>query len=408
MSKAYFKEAAARFVDANARALGWMLDRQPIRGVWLNTKLDPVALKDRAPNDPWRGEGATYGWIQGRGLEALVRHAWFFRARDPALSGRLLDAARPLAFRLEALLAAHGGRAAFIYDAQDRPVRPDDKGRPLPQALSPGIATYSDIFVRKGLIAAAKAFAPERLHEQVAAFLSLVDDVENARFQMDEKARIGATPLAEDALHYGPRMILMGAGGLLREVGAADEARALASRLAQYVLDRHVGPSGLAADRIGGDACNPGHAIEFVGFACEAYADDMDDATAQRLERMLDASFALGFSGAGIRLSLSIATRAPLQPQMPWWSLPEAIRSAALIHRRTGSKRALEILRAADAAFFSHYWRGDPPVAYQMRDNAGPLDVAPATPDLDPGYHTGLSLLSAADALIALSGAHRP
>jgi hypothetical protein len=34
----------------------------------------------------------------------------------------------------------------------------------------------------------------------------------------------------------------------------------------------------------------------------------------------------------------------------------------------------------------------------------GPIDYVPATPDLDPGYHTGLSLLAAievADALAA-------
>jgi len=36
----------------------------------------------------------------------------------------------------------------------------------------------------------------------------------------------------------------------------------------------------------------------------------------------------------------------------------------------------------------------------------GPVDFIPATPDLDPGYHTGLSLLAAitvADALLPAS-----
>jgi len=39
-----------------------------------------------------------------------------------------------------------------------------------------------------------------------------------------------------------------------------------------------------------------------------------------------------------------------------------------------------------------------PPVAYQTMTKEGPIDWVPATPDLDPGYHTGLSLLAAIEA----------
>ena len=66
----------------------------------------------------------------------------------------------------------------------------------------------------------------------------------------------------------------------------------------------------------------------------------------------------------------------------------------------------LDIWRRAHAAFFDTYWRGEPAIAYQTMTRDGPIDFVPATPDLDPGYHTGLSLLAAVEAA-ARMGASR-
>ena len=65
-----------------------------------------------------------------------------------------------------------------------------------------------------------------------------------------------------------------------------------------------------------------------------------------------------------------------------------------------GSHRAcLEILARSHNAFVMHYVR---PQTYLMaakvRDARGDvLDVVPAYPDADPGYHTALSLIDALD-----------
>jgi hypothetical protein len=83
----------------------------------------------------------------------------------------------------------------------------------------------------------------------------------------------------------------------------------------------------------------------------------------------------------------------------PWWSLPETARAAALVREATGDPEALAIWERADAAFFTHYWRPEARLAYQTRDSEGPVDFVPATPDLDPGYHTCLSLLGAIEAI---------
>ena len=51
---------------------------------FIDTKLDLITGRDFAPDDPIRGRGAIYGWIQGRGLEALVGHARWWERRGGA------------------------------------------------------------------------------------------------------------------------------------------------------------------------------------------------------------------------------------------------------------------------------------------------------------------------------------
>jgi mannose/cellobiose epimerase-like protein (N-acyl-D-glucosamine 2-epimerase family) len=186
-------------------------------------------------------------------------------------------------------------------------------------------------------------------------------------------------------------------------LGLADHA-AYAERFIGHVLERHFDPAtGLMRNVPGQDACNVGHGIEFVGFALDWLGADADSGLAATLERVLVASFRAGFVGPGITLSVSAATGQAQSQHCPWWSLPETIRAAALCHQRTGSADTLDVWRRADAAFFGSYWRGEPPIAYQTLTAAGPVDFVPATPDLDPGYHTGLSLLAAIHAADALA-----
>jgi hypothetical protein len=72
---------------------------------------------------------------------------------------------------------------------------------------------------------------------------------------------------------------------------------------------------------------------------------------------------------------------------------------------RTRDDGQREIWRRAHDAFFANYWRGTPPLAYQTRTPEEPVDYVPATSDLDPGYHTGLSLLGAIEAIDAMKRA---
>lgn len=393
------QDAARRYHAANAETLRWMLDRAPLGPGFLDTKVHSLTLRDYTDADGLRGPGFTYGWIQGRGLEALATHA--SETDDPARAARLDAAARRLYGVLTDLLD-RDGHGYFCYDADLRPVV---AAEPVTVQERPAdIWTYTDAFWAKGLVAAAARHAPEDLPRHVAYLARVVDAIRRGRFQMDERVPLSDDALCAQPADFGPRMILLGACPLLRRIGRP-EAAAFGAEFLAHVLDRHLDPrTGLLANVPGGRECNPGHAIELVGFAFED--GTLARPHADRLLRLLAASFRAGFGGTGIALSVDAATGETLNPLRPWWSLPETIRAAALAHAATRDPEALRIWEEADAAFFAHYWRPGTGLAIQTRGPDGPVDHVPATPDLDPGYHTGLSLLAAARAAQHMTKEH--
>ncbi|KKB09280.1 hypothetical protein [Devosia chinhatensis] len=389
----FIADAGKLYGRANAASLHWLLDRGRLGEGFLNSKQNSITLADYTPADGLRGPNYTYGWIQGRGLEALVTHAAFFADTDPDLARRLDEAGRAL-FGVLRRLWARDGHGYFCYDADLRPVIASGEGVTL-QAAPGDIYTYSDIFFLKGLIAAAARYDAQRLPAYLAQIEHLVAAIEGKRFQMDERRLLSADSVAAEPDDIGPRMIMIGAAGLLHRIGKP-EAAGFADRLVSHVLDRHFDPaSRLLRNVPGGDECNVGHGIELVGFAFDYLPPDAPAALVEQLQAVLIASFNAGFTGPGIRLTVSTATREPLSPYCPWWSLPETIRAAALCYERTGDERVLDVWRKAHQAFFGTFWRDKPPLAYQTMTEDGPVDYVPATPDLDPGYHTGLSLLAA-------------
>ncbi|MFC3703594.1 hypothetical protein ACFOOL_02340 [Devosia honganensis] len=393
----FIGEASRLYVAANVASLDWMLARPALGPGFLNTKQNSITLADYGPDDGLRGPAYTYGWIQGRGLEALATHAGLLASSHPELVDRI-DAAGRRLYALLRDLWERDGHGYFCYDAGMQPVIAGPDGSTSPQAPAGETRTYSDIFILKGLIAAAARYDRQSLDGHLARLPALVHAIEGGRFQMNERRRLGPEALAAQEDDFGPRMILLGAAGMLQRIGRP-EAAGFADRFLAHVLDRHLDrASGLLRNVPGADACNIGHGIELVGFALDYLPADADKVLVQQLERVLLASFTAGFSGPGIRLGVSVATGAPQSPYCPWWSLPETIRAAALCHERTGNPQILEVWRRAHEAFFDNFWRSEAALAYQTLTDEGPVDFVPATPDLDPGYHTGLSLLAAIQA----------
>jgi mannose/cellobiose epimerase-like protein (N-acyl-D-glucosamine 2-epimerase family) len=114
---------------------------------------------------------------------------------------------------------------------------------------------------------------------------------------------------------------------------------------------------------------------------------------------LLKHCFKLGFApkAGGIVKTYDLCGRQPVNTDMPWWSLPETIRAAAEVYEFSGDKEALDILQICTDAFLNNYINPDVyHMAYQTRNAKGKVvKVIPATPDADPGYHTGLSLIDA-------------
>jgi hypothetical protein len=115
MSDDFLREAREVYISSNRGTLEWMLDRPPLQGVFLNTKMNSITLADYSDADGWRGPRFLYGWIQGRGLEALTMHAAFFEREDPAFAAKLNAASRALYAGLKDLYDRYGG-AFFTYD----------------------------------------------------------------------------------------------------------------------------------------------------------------------------------------------------------------------------------------------------------------------------------------------------
>ncbi len=387
-----------RYQAFNVAGLRWLLARPQLAGGWLNTKLHSITLRDYDDTDGSRSPRFIYGWIQGRGLEALVTHAQAIRAIEPALAAAALERARTLYDALSALYVRYGS-GYFLYDLDLNPIYLSASGEPQLQATGLELSTYAQVFMLKGLIVAATVFDTSAVSTWQRQLDQVVERIEAGRFLQNERQAHSADALAAEPENYGPRMIMLGAAAMLREHGL--EA-GFGDRFLAQVLARHRdGTSLLLRDEPGGDLCNPGHAIEFFGFAL-AYLPTDDLRQAEVLDALV-AHCEAGFRGPGVAIAVSINDGTVLVPHFPWWTLPETIRSVALAYERTGDDRFLDYWERADTAFWSNYVHSNAPVAYQNRDWTAPVDRVPATPDLDPLYHTGLSLLGAIRAVDRLS-----
>lgn len=400
-SAAFLQQARQRYVDANRGTLEWMLDRPRLHGALLNTRMHSIELRDYTEADGWRAPSVVCGWIQGRGLEALLIHADYFAASDPAFAERLVAAARDLYAAVKALYLRHDG-FFFLYDGQLNPAIRDADDNLLPQRTGTGFFTYSDVFALKGLIAASTRFEPESRAAWLDKLAQLVAAIEADRFFLNERVLVEAESLSPPGADFGPRMIVLGAAGMLKRLGL-DAHAGFGDRFIDHILEHHWDRdgSGLLSNQAGGTRGDIGHAIEFVGFALDYLRDRPDDPRIGSLQKLLTASFAAGYVGPGITLQVELKTGERIG-HFPWWSLPETVRSAALCFEATG--QGLDIWTAADRAFFSGYWRGTPSIAYQTFGFDGPIDFIPGTPDLDPGYHTGLSLLAAIEVAERMRG----
>jgi hypothetical protein len=292
---------------------------------------------------------------------------------------------------------------------------------------------FSDIFGCKGLMAAARYLEDEAGFAQAMTYCQDIGDAIHARafvndqVSLDPKNPVEPTPGKHG---HGPYMIQIGTAALLAELGDAGSVE-MGLRLIRHEFQYHVNVDGRHSDLCPFDfwenvdeegrpyrdgetiMSDPGHALECVGlilkFTSSVKAQRLASSEQEKeiaeiegvMPRILERNFENGFrpGPGGIVKGFDLVSRETLNSDMPWWPLPETMRSGALCYRVCGSDEdrtmCLGVLRDCHNAFVEHVVRPDLHLmAYQTRDERGqPVPVIPASADADPGYHTGLSII---------------
>jgi mannose/cellobiose epimerase-like protein (N-acyl-D-glucosamine 2-epimerase family) len=411
---------------------------------FLDTKLSLIDGRDFAEDDPIRGPGTIFTWIQARGLEALAGHAaWLQQCPDvdeglkKSLGPRILQALAEVTGRMETL-RARTGRLTFMMRPDGQPLRLADDGRVEPYEIPADTPTsISELFYVKGLAAAAQALGDRNLlAEAVRWFAAMQDNLRHDRLISDQQRldphnqAIGNVPG-----RHGVRMIPLSAATVFLASTGDARYQELGLACIDHALDRLVNTTGdnalsrkydmwefVVADgqpwlEEGGVLrCDPGHAVEFVGLALKFLRvcrrqGVLDTADPKRIARQLDLlphifeqNFRTGFlpNGVGLVKQVDLVSRRILHPDVPWWSLPEALRGALGAAEVVGPAACspfADLAARCSNAFFQHFVRSDLHLmAYQTLDRHGrPAGAIPATPDADPGYHTGLSVIDGLD-----------
>lgn len=403
---------------------------------FVDTKLSTRTGEDfPEPTDfgmDFIGRSAVFGWIQGRGLEALAGHAAFL-GDHPVLVSRCDRMLETVATRIASFGAVNHGRFVFLSTPEGRSFRCGADGRRdyfQPGTIPPG---FADLFTGKGLAAAGvRLRCPAWSELGISTFRAAAKAIVSGQFASDQISFDPKNPAlpVPGRQAQGPWMIALGGFALLCELFPDEQewveggSLFLRRLLEQHVVRQDTGPlqrfdfvewtdgAGQPWLEQGRILQDPGHALEFTGLAArfllrvtarKTLSPELHDLVAICREILPDiflAAFANGFRRpvGGICKTFDLVAREPLNTDMPWWPLPEAMRAAALLlHLAPGHPRCAELSAAAAEcarALFDHYRSPVPGLFLQTRDERGEPSLAiPATPDADPGYHTGLCLI---------------
>jgi len=429
--------------------LGAMLDRYESDPdyPYIDTKLSIFTGKDfPEPKDPSRdirGKTAIYGTIQGRGLEALVGHIKWLPSCSVLSSEQKDDWIRRLTtmvdgvfHQMEKVRARNNGCLSSLMTPEGVPFTMGDDGRRRFFTLTGEHTSGVDVFYAKGMLAAAMVLGDQDKVLQAKNLMrTAAADVVS---RWPSRIRDGVV----ENKPYGSGMITVGAFALFAELLQEEEWFEGGEEFVRYIIDSHVSLGqfeGLQlhdyVEMIGSDRrpwqdeqgrilLDPGHCLEFIGLAAKlllllrekSKKTSSEEALLARcievFPRVLFKNFHTGFNRqvGGIFKSVDLVSRSPINSDMPWWSLPETMRAAAELLLMLPSceyePKLLQIIADCSNAFVTNYVNRDVYLmAYQTVDASGqPADVIPLTSDLDPGYHTGLSIIDFLHCIHALVG----
>lgn len=401
-----------------AESFGYMLERSK-NSVFINTKFDVIDGSDYthadAPEAKFRSDAVVYSWIQGRGAESLAGHLRAGFGEKAAV----LELLKNVVENMEKVRQQNAGRMFFMFSGDGKFLNGDLSVR---QTAVEGKANYSDLFYSKGLVAAADALDDKELMQTALTYLrQTLDAILNLEFVTDQQAFDPKNPVTAvpGKILQGPFMIALGgiafAAKLTRDEVFLDYGKKFIERLlALHTLYEDdavkffeaITPENTPYIDRNGQLCDPGHALEFVGLSMkfllvmEKFNRAADRDFLEKCRRIYKDFFAWHYSigrqlpAGGIIKSYDLLSNKVINSDMPWWSLPETIRAAVLLEKFCNVDNTQVISECTNAFkdYFvnpaCHYF------AYQTCDSSGKaVRVIPAVPDLDPGYHTNLSLI---------------
>jgi hypothetical protein len=424
----------------------------PELGDWIDMKIDPVTGEDREARDG-RGDlyarNRVYGWIQGRGLEAM---SMWLRWNDSTPAGRPAPAgaedgvvaqveresvartAESLYRKIvECCFPGKDGqlRGGFVMTPQGCDLRNTPSGAPDGQEGT----TLTALFLLRGLLAYASFTRSKADAGWIVLALRNAVDAALRGECLNDQLSFGALGGGERGVRprgsgdsrvqgYEGRMIALGACRLLFEHTREAADRDRGARLVGSVLEQHLfrnsdGQAWLSDVRspVGSDpraartadsaapvGVNPGHIIEFAGLALQFHRIAGGIPAEQRglLVELALTSWQIGLAPCGgIVRGMDGRNGSILDPHCPWWSSFEAVRTFTEVFFVTEDAklrgRCLETIgRSLDCIDSVYLGPSNIGIPVQTVSPEGKVvDFIPATPDIDPGYHTGIPLMDA-------------
>ena len=406
------------FKTVIAESFNYMLQRSTEDG-YLNTKFDVIDGTDYTnaadPELKFRSKSVIYSWIQGRGAESLAGH---LRSGfgDRATVLKML---KNVVGNMEKVRKNNQNRMFFMFSEDGKFLNGDLSVRVEPLE---GKANYSDLFYSKGLVAAADILQDkELLQEALSYFKQTLQAIWDLEFVTDQQAFDPKNPVTAvpGKILQGPFMIALGGIAFAAELTEDEEFLDYGKKFIDRLLTLHtvyngdkvqffeaITPENKPYIDSNGQLCDPGHALEFVGLSMkfllvmEKFNRSCDQEFLDKCRKIYPAFFATHYAigrqlpAGGIIKSCDLLSGKVINSDMPWWSLPETIRAAALMEKfcNVDNTKIIQECTNSFKDYFvnpqQHYF------AYQTCDKTGkPVRVIPAVPDLDPGYHTNWSLL---------------
>ncbi|MHB9071012.1 MAG: hypothetical protein ACYC54_11680 [Sedimentisphaerales bacterium] len=409
---------------------------------FIDTKINFKTGRDYADEDPICGRNTIYGWIQGRGLEALATHeAWLENSKHIDISlckqlcHRIKKTIREILDNLENIRRKNKGHIFFMMDCCGTPLRLNENGNLEKYDANLFLdSNFSDLFYVKGMISAAKVLNDkDKLEESCQLFKSLVKNIDAGLFvsdQQDLNCFAQNNKQFKRGVSHTPWMICIGALTKFIELTGDSYYKDIGFKFIERIIKYHVN----VKDDIKGfkkfdmwehidnkrrpyinedGSCisDSGHAIEFVGLALKfirineqmGLLSNLNDnvyTIKEILISILIRNFNNGHSlnNPGIFKSIDLLSRCPINTDMPWWSLPETIRAAveaSWVVDKNKQSDIVEIAKECYNSFITHYVKMSLNLmAVPSIDQNGCIsNLYPATPDMDPGYHTGLSFI---------------